>query len=562
MPAVGVHNYQVFRADRNAGHDSSDVAGFTYRHAPMLCRWRGTWWLEAVAGPVHEHQSPCVTTLSRSDNGRDWSPPVVAFDSFRVPPRFGDVTTKAHQRMGFFLDPDTDRLLVLAHQGLPPDPNDGRGIVRVVREVLDPKSITLGPIYAIRYSQGSTVDDVPYPFYKTSADAGFVAACDRLLASPLVIQQWWEEDRFAADKPFGVVIEDGPAGFGCQGFCSYKLPDGRIVGFWKGAWATVAEKWVRGQIPPPSKMNGIIYHGAKAWGERLSDGRYAMVYNPVGDEWKKRYPLALIRSENGLDYTGPLLAVHGELPPPRYAGRYKDAGPQYVRGDESNQPDGDLWLTYSMNKEDLWVACVPVSVASEPRPEKVDDFAAEAEAVCRRWNIYSPLAAPVRWVDGALQLSDADPWDYAKTVRMFPPRRTARIAIVLSISEAGDAPLEIELVGGTGGARPVRLHLDPHTGRLTTDGMMDLGTIHGRTELVIECDLDAASAAVSINGGASVRFELAESAQTLARLELRTGPFRQRDFSRLPVYENYLTDDLPESVVARSVFRIHRVQIG
>mgnify|MGYP001609627142 CR=1 FL=1 len=52
-----------------------------------------------------------------------------------------------HQRMGFYVAPN-GRLLVLGFYGIPRRPNDGRGVGRVVREVLADGSF--GPVFFIR----------------------------------------------------------------------------------------------------------------------------------------------------------------------------------------------------------------------------------------------------------------------------------------------------------------------------------------------------------------------------------------------------------------------------
>jgi len=92
-------------------------------------------------------------------------------------------------------------------------------------------------------------------------------------------------------------------------------------------------------------------------------GSNATVYNPSEFRW----PLAISTSKDGLNYTN-LLLVNGEISTMRYGGNFKSYGPQYVRGIiEGNGvvPDGNMWLTYSMNKEDLWVSKVPVPVSDE-----------------------------------------------------------------------------------------------------------------------------------------------------------------------------------------------------
>src|SRR5690606_7403553 len=96
--------------------------------------------------------------------------------------------------------------------------------------------------------------------------------------------------------------------------------------------------------------------------QKTSDGRYATVYNPSEFRW----PLAVSTSNDGLNYTD-LLLVNGEITTMRYGGNYKSYGPQYVRGIvEGNGvvPDHNMWLTYSMNKEDIWTAVVPVPIKS------------------------------------------------------------------------------------------------------------------------------------------------------------------------------------------------------
>ena len=54
--------------------------------------------------------------------------------------------------------------------------------------------------------------------------------------------------------------------------------------------------------------------------------------------------------------------LHGELPKLRYEGLHKSDGPSYVRGinqwssDGSRSDDEAVWLVFSVNKEDIWVA--------------------------------------------------------------------------------------------------------------------------------------------------------------------------------------------------------------
>src|SRR5690606_6868335 len=170
---------------------------------------------------------------------------------------------------------------------------------------------------------------------------------------------------------------------------------------------------------------GFVNSNAKIWGQKTSDGRYATVYNPSEFRW----PLAVSTSDDGLSYTD-LLLVNGEITTMRYGGNYKSYGPQYVRGIlEGNGvvPDKNMWLTYSMNKEDMWVAKVPVPVKSTVSGVVNDDFAQNPNQAYNSWNIYSPLWASAKVEGNALVLRDKDPYDYAKADRVIEASKKAKI---------------------------------------------------------------------------------------------------------------------------------------
>ncbi|EKC78997.1 six-hairpin glycosidase, partial [human gut metagenome] len=133
-----------------------------------------------------------------------------------------------------------------------------------------------------------------------------------------------------------------------KAYCDYTLPDGRLVSLWKHALTSISEDGGNTWAQPVERAKGFVNSNAKIWGQRLSDGTYATVYNPSEFRW----PLAISLSKDGLEYTT-LNLVHGEITPMRYGGNYKSFGPQYVRGIQEGNgtpPDGDLWVTYSMNK--------------------------------------------------------------------------------------------------------------------------------------------------------------------------------------------------------------------
>src|SRR5690606_13620507 len=123
----------------------------------------------------------------------------------------------------------------------------------------------------------------------------------------------------------------------------------------------------------------------------------ATVYNPSEFRW----PLAISVSDDGLHYKN-LLLVNGEISAMRYGGAYKSYGPQYVRGIQEGDglpPDGGLWVSYSMNKEDLWVAKIPVPVQESTDEDAADDFG--KAGTLNKWNLYSPLWASVSVSEGS-----------------------------------------------------------------------------------------------------------------------------------------------------------------
>ncbi len=190
------------------------------------------------------------------------------------------------------------------------------------------------------------------------------------------------------------------------------------MGLWKHALTSISSDNGKTWAYSPLRAPGFVNSNAKIWGQRTGDGRYVTVYNPSEFRW----PLALSTSTDGLNYTN-LLLVNGEISPMRYGGAYKSYGPQYVRGIEEGNgtpPDGNLWVTYSMNKEDIWVSKIPVPVSDVVTTHANEDFnILPTGKELTNWNIYSPVQATVKiekQPDGtkALVLRDKDKFEYAK----------------------------------------------------------------------------------------------------------------------------------------------------
>ena len=448
-PVMGVHNIQVMRANRE--HPSvSNGQGWTYNHQPMMAYWKGRFYLHYLSDPSDEHVPPSHTLLQTSADGMRWTDPVVLFPEYKVPDGYTkpgrtdsakDLVAIMHQRVGFYVSKG-GTLLATGNYGVAldrkDDPNDGNGIGRVVREIKSDG--TFGPIYFIYYNHGFNEKNTDYPHYRKASKA-VRKACEEILSNPRYLMQWVEE----ADRNDPLI----PLHKEYKAYNDYTLPDGRIVAFWKHALTSVSNDGGHTWKQPVERARGFVNSNAKIWGERLSDGLYATVYNP--SEW--RWPLALSLSTDGLEYTT-LNLVNGEVPPMRYGGNYKSYGPQYVRGIQEGNgtpPDSDLWVTYSMNKEDIWVAHIPVPVRLQACGHADDDFSRYASIHdLETWNTYSPVMAPVSLDKQWLLLTDGDPFDYAKAERLVPASKQLTVEFDLLARQSDHGQLCIELTDHKG----------------------------------------------------------------------------------------------------------------
>lgn len=561
-PAIGVHNIQTMRANRA----SAAVNNWTYNHAPMLAYWNHTFYLEYLSNPVGEHQDKGRSLLQTSANGYHWSDPVVVFPTYLVPDGFvkegkKDTAKNAfavmHQRIGFYTS-TSNRLFVLGYYGIvlgqKDDPNDGNGIGRVIREVN--KDGSFGNIYFLRYNHRFNESNTNYPFYTSSKDAGFVKACEEILNTPLLMQQMVEE----ADRD-DVLI---PLKKDFKAFNYYHLPNGHVVGLWKYALTSISKDEGKTWTYNPTRAPGFVNANAKIWGQKTSDQKYATVYNPSEFRW----PLAVSVSDDGLQYKN-LLLVNGEITSLRYGGAYKSYGPQYVRGIQEmdgTPPDGNMWVTYSMNKEDIWVSKIPVPIVSVATKE-VNDYFEILDKVhaLDAWNIYAPLLcnSSIENINNknALVISDADPFDYAKVERVFPASSNKEISFSITAGQQDFGNLEIELVNSKG-LPCVRILLDS-TGAITTKQgyrLKSLGkyTSGARMDITLTCNTKTRMYTVSINGGKPSTNLLFAPVSEVERLVFRTGSTRRFPDADTPTDQAYDLQQ-PNLIGKKAVFLIHNV---
>ena len=458
-PVVGVHNIQILRANREHPSEANGQ-GWTYNHQPMMAYWNDQFYVHYLCDPKDEHVPSSHTMLQTSKDGYTWSKPQVLFPEVQVPEGFQkpnrpekahDLIAIMHQRVGWYVS-KSGQLWALGNYGVAfdkkDDPNDGNGLGRVIREVK--KDGTLGTIYFIYqnsgYSRQSGKSGI-FPFY-TKAPKDVKLACEEILANPRYRMQWVEE----ADRNDPLI----PLNKEYKAYCDYTLPDGQIAALWKHALTSTSADGGLTWSQPVERAMGFVNSNAKIWGQRLTDGTYATIYNPSEYRW----PLAISLSKDGYEYTT-LNLIQGEVPPMRYGGNYKSYGPQYVRGIQEGNgtpKDSDLWVTYSMNKEDMWVAHIPVPVQTEAHCHADGtefSFATVptgSPAGLTTWNIYSPVYAPVSLNDGWLTLKDSDPFDYARVERKIPATKELKVSFDLKASQNNTGLLQIEFLDAQGTA--------------------------------------------------------------------------------------------------------------
>lgn len=469
--AIGTHCFQVMRAGRNPER-ATDGYGWTYNHAAMLAYWNNHFFVDYLSDPTSEHLPPSQTLISWSKDGASWSKPVVLFppkEALTAPyagPGKEDLTTETmpcvmHQRMSFYVTKD-DRLLATAFYGISPTykvaPCKGYGVGRVVREIY--KDFTFSDIYFLRYNEagGYNASNVDiFPLFTESSDEGFKNSCNELLANKLVTAQMWEEERL--NKEWFTV----PGG---EAISYYTLPNGDVMGLYKKSLVTKSKDkgatWCDNQL-----CYSLETSTGKVWGQRTADGRYALAYNPTTDS-AHRWPLAVVTGENGEDFDN-LLAITPEVSPNKYAGFYKNLGPQYVRGicEDNPQPDDNaLWLAYTVNKEDVWVSRTPCTIRGVEKNDISTDFNdMEQGSFVENWNVYAPLWCPVSITEAptggngnALCLADADPYDRARAMRVFKESPVVTIDTRILLQPAcAESTFTIELQNAKG-LVPVRFY--------------------------------------------------------------------------------------------------------
>ncbi len=438
-PVPGVLNIELLRTTRDAA-ELSDGDGWTYAHHMDLAEWRGRLYAAWNMTEKDEDVPPSKVVYATSSDGIEWSKPADLF------PR-----ELAWACRFYFYHTKNDKMLTFCAARL------GDGIVTedlksvvLVREILPDHR--LGEVFTLIHP----IEKMPLSF-ETSTDKAFVAACHEAVQNKMLLEQqdygvflgerkmsWHSKTpKYKGFYPFG------------KAFSFYQRKDSNWVGISKMGFVTTSadegQTWTEPQLPP-----SLIAGAAKVWGQRTHDDHFMLAYNPDPKK-AKRFPLVMVNGEDGIHFKD-MRVIHGEFPPLRYPGKYKDFGYQYVRGVTSWSSDHTFadtsatWLIYSVHKEDIWLSRIPLPVKSELKRYPKDDFQnTPLGAIVKNWNIYSPKWAPIRIVkepgkknNNCLELRDGDPTDYARAMRLFPASDDITAKFRVKPLQSG-APLYVEL---------------------------------------------------------------------------------------------------------------------
>jgi len=234
----------------------------------------------------------------------------------------------------------------------------------------------------------------------------------------------------------------------------------------------------------------------------------------------------------------------------RYGGAYKSYWPQYVRGIlEGNGLPADkaMWVTYSMNKEDIWVARIPVPVEDRETGnvhEVFNDLPDDKEL--DKWNLFSTVWCPVRIEkylnEKYLVLRDKDPYDYAKAERIFPESRKVTAEFTLTANPNTKGILHIEFQDKYGNPA-IRLVLNSDNLFMLKSGyrMTRITACKPGTEYRVKVEMDVATRfySVFVNGEKKTTRLFFAPVQALERIVFRTGEVRRFPDADTPTDQDF-----------------------
>ena len=365
----GVESFPIYHASPLTG---------VYSHHAQIGHFQGTFF---AGWSNHEwgEDGPGQRVLcSLSLDGRKWNPPFVCLPSMggmRKSERYGRVLTAeawvvADGKMYVVADvndtPGPTNTIASGYETTESGQNrmlvDRRvGWGRVARTVTP--NGDMGPIFWLMDDPPAPIEDFPqYPDARDPQYREVASQINHHLANPLHMPAW--DFLNHTDRPLSVDNHKM-----CEP-SAYRRPDGVLVKLSRDCgphgshqlYASLSQdggkEWstdVRTNIPdsPSKTVSGTLPNGMNY----LIGNQVPISAHGVRD------PLVISLSPDGKTFDWAAAILHGD-PPLRYPGRSKDHGFQYPSAIiEGNA----LWVIYSINKEDVAVARIPLSELSSPK---------------------------------------------------------------------------------------------------------------------------------------------------------------------------------------------------
>jgi hypothetical protein len=568
-PVIGAHSYQVLRSVKES-KDLGDGLGFTFHHHPMLAYWKNQFYVLCNACPTHEERGQTEILLMKSRDGIKWEAPEIIFPHVL----YNDEPTFSNHRIGFYLGVSGRLYASTAYFPKSEVPSqtgsedtNKKYFGVVLREIKEDGSF--GKIYFVAQNNSLyTASQFPFPYYTQSEDSILIQDCNTLREDPLLTLNWWEQIRPEDFKyPISLVnqINHGNRKF-AKAISYFHRKDSAIVALWKDSKSAISydegKSW--------SKVTNLKTFSdgyAKVWAQKTNDQKYAASWRPIGEGSWGRYPMLWATSDDGVLFDN-AMHVNGEVVR-RYEGGSKDIGPcNYQRGldvGSSKTPGDEMWIVYSMSKEDIWISSMPVPLNSKTSEYVEENFnSIKSLQELSKWNIYSPKWAPIRvgsdLSNQYLEFFDEDPYDYAKVFKVFKETTDKlKVSFKLLAKQDDHGRFEIE-IGNTGQLNPIRISLT-EMGRVilsSWEGDQDLGAFNFDEWLTFKLDIDVSTNSFNLTlnqNTFNAKIFNSKKLNYIDRITFRTG--LPRGISINPIVPN---TDLPLKL--KAVFYLDDVKIS